>query len=137
MALEAQMAAKLLVRDDTLSGQTLHEFELEFESDNVDVRELIRSRVYQEVRDYNAGTGAHFRGLVQPKDSEADGQVFKLPKQRKLDWKEQFEQALAAFEAGRVLIIVNDKQVESLQDRVDVGSGSQVSFLKLVPLVGG
>ena len=30
---------------------------------------------------------------------------------RQIDWKQQFEKAIEAFDAGRVLILVNDKQM--------------------------
>jgi hypothetical protein len=131
------MASTVTVRDDTLTGQTLHEFELELANEQIDVRELIRSRVYQEVQDYNSGTGSHFRGLVQPEGSQQEGHLFKLSKRRQLDWNEQFEHALESFKAGRVIILVNDVQVESLDEKLDLSGGATVSFLKLVPLVGG
>lgn len=131
------MAGKVNVRDDTLSGQTLDEFELQFSDDKIDVRELIRSRVYQEVSDYNAGTGTHFRGLVQPRDSRPDGQRFWMKQQRHIDWRDQFELALESFRAGRIIILVNDVQVESLDHQLDLTANTSVSFLKLVPLVGG
>lgn len=131
------MSGKVIVRDDTLSGQTLDEFELQFSNDKIDVRELIRSRVYQEVSEYNAGTGTHFRGLVQPQDSQTDGQRFRMKERRQIDWREQFERALDSFQVGRVIILVNDKQVESLDQQLDLTEDATVSFLKLVPLVGG
>lgn len=131
------MSGKVIVRDDTLSGQTLDEFELQFSNDKIDVRELIRSRVYQEVSEYNSGTGTHFRGLVQPQDSQPDGQRFRMKERRQIDWREQFERALDSFQVGRVIILVNDKQVESLDQQLDLTEDATVSFLKLVPLVGG
>jgi hypothetical protein len=65
------MAATLTVRDETTAGQTLHEFALEVLTERLTVRELIRSRVYQEVQDYNRRQPAQFRGLVQPTDADA------------------------------------------------------------------
>ena len=47
------MSATLTIRDETAAGEPVHEFPLEFPSERITVRELIRERVYQEVTDYN------------------------------------------------------------------------------------
>jgi hypothetical protein len=41
------------VRDETPEGDVAHEWSLEFLNETITVRELIRVRVYQEVRDHN------------------------------------------------------------------------------------
>jgi len=41
------MPTTLVVRDETTGGQTTNELSLEFLTERIDVRELIRSRVYQ------------------------------------------------------------------------------------------
>ena len=43
----------LTIRDEELAGTTIHEFSLDFLTEHITVRELIRSRVYQEVQDHN------------------------------------------------------------------------------------
>ena len=131
------MPATLTIRDETTAGQTLHEWSLEFLTDRVTVRELIRSRVYQEVQDYNLKQPELFRGLVEPTDAERTLNGFKLRKGRQIDWKQQFEKALEAFEHNRVLILIGDRQAESLDEEIEVKPGTQVTFLRLVPLVGG
>src|SRR5437879_709421 len=131
------MAATLTVRDETTAGQTLHEFALEVLTERLTVRELIRSRVYQEVQDYNLRQPQVFKGLIQPTDAERTLNGFKLKKPKQIDWKQQYDKAIEAFEANRVLILVNQRQVESLDDEIIVGPETRVSFLKLTPLVGG
>jgi hypothetical protein len=110
---------------------------LEFLTDNITVRELIRQRVFQEVKDYNAGGSPVFRGLVQPTDSEEALNGYKVNRSRTLDWKPQFEEACQAFEATQVLVLVDDRQAESLDDEITITPQTEVTFLKLVPLVGG
>jgi hypothetical protein len=127
----------LIVRDESTSGKTLNEFALDLLTERIRVRELIRSRVYQEVQDYNRRLPECFKGLVQPTDTEETLNGFKLKKPRHIDWKAQFERALEAFEANRVLILVNERQVESLDEEIVVGPETSVSFLKLTMLVGG
>jgi hypothetical protein len=131
------MATTLTVRDESTSGKTINEFVLDLLTERITVRELIRSRVYQEVQDYNLRLPDRFNGLVQPTDTEATLNGFKLKKPRQIDWKAQFEKALEAFETGRVLILVNNRQVESLDEEIIVDPQTNVSFLRLTMLVGG
>ncbi len=126
---------KLKIRDDSLTGKTLHEFEIEID-ETVDVREIIRSRVFQEVKDYNAGRSKSFHGLVLPQGCVPHEGTTKPPK-RKIDWEKQFALALEAYTAGRVLVLVDDRQTESLDEEFALTTETSVSFLKLVPLVGG
>jgi hypothetical protein len=132
------MAGALLsIRDETLSGERLHEWALEFLTETLTVRELIRSRVYQEVQDHNLNQGKVFHGLVQPEESERAINGWKLKKARQLDWKRQFEKAIEAFEANGILILINDRQVETLDEEFDVAPNTKVSFIRLTQLVGG
>ena len=131
------MATTLTVRDESSAGQTLHEFALEVLSERLSVRELIRSRVYQEVQDYNLRQPQVYRGLVQPTDAERTLNGFTLKKPRQIDWKQQFDKAIEAFEANRIVILVDYRQVDSLDEEIVIGPRTRVSFLRLTMLVGG
>ena len=134
------MSATVMVRDETATGQAVHSFSLAFESERITVRELIRERVYQEVTEYNFRSRREagvFRGLVQPTDTERALNGFKVPKGRDIDWEKQFAHALDAFGRNGFFILVDDRQAESLEEPIVIGSGTQVSFVKLTPLVGG
>jgi hypothetical protein len=134
---EPAMPATLTIRDETLSGETLGEWNLDFLTETVTVRELIRSRVYQEVQDYNYKRADTFRGMVQPEGSEKllNGDAKRAFKP--IDWETQFATALAAFDNQAILILIDDHQVEELGEIVDIATTTKVSFLKLTPLVGG
>jgi hypothetical protein len=131
------MAATLTVRDENLNGASLREWALEVLSERMSVRELIRSRVYQEVQDYNHQQGQVFSGLVQPEESEKALNGWKPKKGRPIDWRKQFDRALEAFEANQILILVNDRQAETLDAEFVIGRETTVTFLRLTPLVGG
>lgn len=130
----------LTVRDQTAAGSVTNELTLDVLSETITVRELIRSRVYQEVQDYNLrqrpGT-ADFKGLVTPTDTERTLNGVRLRKPREIDWKEQFEKACDAFSHNGFLILIDDRQAESLDETITLHHDTQVSFVKLVPLVGG
>jgi len=131
------MTTTLTIRDESTGGGTVHEFALEILTEQVTVRELIRSRVYQEVQDYNLRQPQVFRGLIQPAEAEQTLNGFKLKKPRQIDWKKQYDKAVDAFEANRILILVDDKQAETLDEEVEIKPGTCVTFLRLTMLVGG
>ena len=123
--------------DETTSGTKTEVLTLESLEARVSLRELIRMRVYQEVQDYNRTQTEVFRGWVQPTDAERALNGFKMKTRRKIDWNDQFNTAVASFEANGFLVLVDDRQVEKLDEQVILGIDTQVSFVKLVPLVGG
>jgi hypothetical protein len=136
------MSVTLTVRDETAAGQCFHEIPLEFPSERVTAREFIRERVYQEVQDFNQGLGARaFRGLVQPTGAEQvlneHRTEYHLSSPRQIDWKAQYEKAIDAFQKSGFLLLVNDKQAETLEQEFVISPGTQVSFVKLTMLVGG
>ena len=131
------MPATITIRDETLGGETRADWSLDFLTERITVRELIRSRVYQEVQDYNVKQGQVFHGLVQPEEAEKTLNGWKLKKPRLLDWKKQFDRALEGFEGNQILILVNDQQAESLDEEIVIEPQTTVTFLRLRPLVGG
>jgi hypothetical protein len=131
------MPTTLTVRDESTSGKTLNEFSLDLLSERLTVRELIRSRVYQEVKDFNARQPEEFQGLIQPTDAERTLNGCRPRKKRQINWKGQYERALAAFRAAQILILVDDQQMQSLDEEIVVTPKSRVSFLRLTLLVGG
>jgi len=100
-------------------------------------RELIRSRVQQEVERHNQLLPEVFCGLVQPEESERILNGFRMKTRRPLDWQKQFERACAAFQRNGFLLLVDGRQVSELDEPIELRAGSEVQFVKLVPLVGG
>ena len=131
------MPATITIRDESTGGGTWNEFALEVLTERITVRELIRSRVYQEVQDHNLRQPEVFRGLVEPTDAERELNGYRLKRPRQIDWKQQYERAVAAFEAGVFLVLVDDRQVDSLEEEIVIQPGTCASFLRLTPLVGG
>lgn len=104
----------LTIHDETAAGERTGSVSLEFFTERISVRELIRKRVYEEVQEYNLKQPEHFRGLVQPRDAEQVLNGYKLRQRRKVDWEEQYARATEAFERNGFFILVDDRQVEAL-----------------------
>ena len=131
------MPATITVHDETASGQKTNSFTLACLTERLTVRELIRSRIYQEVQDYNLKAPEYFRGLVEPSEAEKTLNGYKLKQRRKIDWEEQYKRALDAYERNGFFVLIGDRQAESLDQTFEVKVDTEVSFVKLVPLVGG
>ena len=125
------------IRDETVSGAQSEGFDLEFSTARISARELIARRVEEEVRHFNLQQSVVFEGLVQPDDSEKllSGYLMKI--KRRIDPTIQVERALMAFERNGFFLIVDEKQIEDLDDEIEIGLKTEVSFVKLLPLQGG
>ena len=134
------MSMTLKIRDETtfnLGGDEDRGFTLDVLDEHITVRELIRARVYREVRDYNLDQPEYFHGLVQPSDAERSLNGFKMRSRRRIDPVRQFELAKRAFYTNGFILLVDDRQVDELDDEIMIRPDTTVTFLKLVPLVGG
>ena len=131
------MATLLTLRDETTAGDNRAAVTVSLPEPTITARELIRVRVFEEVKIYNEKLAGRFEGLVQPEGSEPEREGFRLRQPRKLDWHEQSRAALEAFEHNGFLLLVDDHQIETLDEEIRVRPDTRVTFLKLVPLVGG
>ena len=134
------MAFCVTIFDETLSGERTASLRLDLLSSTITARELIRRRVYEEVQEYHAAPpSAVFRGLVTPTAAEAALNATKPTHaiKRRVDWEAQYERALSAFARNGFFVLVGDRQVESLDEPLELKVDTEVSFVKLVALMGG
>lgn len=54
-----------------------------------------------------------------------------------VDPEERTRVTLESFGRNGFVVLVDDRQVTALDERVRLHAGSRITFLKLVPLVGG
>lgn len=133
------MPMMLTITDEEVGGKQKTDFEMEIPSAQgvVTARELIELRVRQEVARFNAGREGAFHGLVQPTDTEWIVNGYALRTWRPINADQQVEMALQAFETNGFFILAGSRQVENLDDEIDLAQTSEISFIKLVPLIGG
>ncbi|MCC5476334.1 hypothetical protein [Streptomyces barringtoniae] len=129
--------ATVTFRDETATGRPLGEWEVAGLPDRMTVRELIGLRVQKEVARYNARPGNRFNGLVRPADAEVELNGYRLREPRRIDWERQAEIAERAFLANGFFVLAGDRQVEDLDEVVDLTVDPGLVFIKLVALVGG
>ncbi len=87
---------------------------------------LIESRIRAEVDAQLAGP-SFVRRLVRPIEETS----------RKIDIPGQIETARDAFDRGQLLVLLPTRQAESLDETLTLSDGDEVTFLRLVPLIGG
>ncbi len=137
------MPVQFTVRDETIFGlRPAIEFVVVAPAERLTLRELIRARVLQEVQATNdpapAGgrSGRSARPLIEPGQAERLLNGERAPR-RWIDPQKQFERAIQAFESNGFLVLVDGQQVDDLEAMIDLAADTRVSFLRLVPLVGG
>ncbi|MEM8604600.1 MAG: hypothetical protein AAGF24_12295 [Cyanobacteria bacterium P01_H01_bin.121] len=131
------MPVSLTLYDETTLGEKQPALVIDVLTETMTARELIRRRVYQEVKDYNTKQPEYLYSLVQPTDAEQTLNGYRLRKPRKINWEKQYDKAIEAFQHNGFILLVNDQQVEDLETEITLVPETTVSFLKLVPLVGG
>lgn len=129
--------ATVTVRDETATGRAIDQWPLAGLPERISARDLVRLRVREEVARFNADRTDLFRGLVRPTDAEATGNGYRVGQGRRLDWERQADAACAAFVRNGFVLLVGDRQVEDLDEEIDLLAEPEVAFVRLVALVGG
>ncbi|MFF4040114.1 hypothetical protein [Streptomyces sp. NPDC001816] len=129
--------ATVTFRDETATGKPVTEWQVDGLPERMTVRELIRLRVREEVARHNARPSDRFNGLVRPDDAETELNGYRLREVRRIDWERQATIAERAFLANGFFVLAGDRQVEELDDVVDLTVDPDLVFIKLVALVGG
>jgi hypothetical protein len=121
--------AEVVVRDETMAGRAIDEWVLPGLPDRISARELVRLRVREEVARFNAGPARPdtFGGLVRPAGTS----------RTRVDWEAQADVACAGFAGNAFIMIAGDRQVEDLDEVIDLERAQAVAFIRLTPLVGG
>lgn len=134
------MQTEITVRDELATGlgTPITEFVLELPNNYITVRELIRQRIEQEIAAYNAQQASNLNSFMQLQGQELlNPQRPAIRTLAKLNVEQQLELACSAFERNGLLILIDERQVDHLDDYVNLNPQTVVTFLKLVPLVGG
>ncbi len=143
------MAALLKVVDEHFGANPtrVQGLELRLVSERVSPRDIIRRRVEAEAESLNQRKLMHEdmtqsrSFLIDVESGSAEARlnpVFPRTRAPKpIDVEAEVDRALTAFQAGRFIMLLDDRQVEGLDDEVTVTPGGEVVFLYITPLKGG
>ena len=128
----------LRVRDETMMGKLIYEFDLPLPKKQLSVRDIIRERVKQEIEQYQHQRKNNGYSLVEVSSVEKILNKYGIKETHKMDIEKQLDIAFRAFDNNGYFIIINDVQVETLEQIINLDDENlSVSFIKLVALVGG
>lgn len=107
------------------------------------VREIIHERVYQEFEDHRLGLG-RFRPRatdpahgIAPPASDRTALSPQRPTKPQEDWRTIADRLCNAFTRQQLLVLVGHSQAASLDQTYTLTPGTEVTFIRLVMLVGG
>jgi hypothetical protein len=125
------------MKDKLGATKATDEIDVSFTKSKITVRELIEARVHAEVDRYNSKLPEYFQGLVQPSNAEKTINGYKMKERKKVDPEKQIYVALDAFQKSAYFVLIDKYQPETLDQEVSITSLTEITFLKLTPLVGG
>ena len=129
---------RALLRTESPLGACVPALEVSDLPDRISARELVRTRVREEVARYNLDRSAPYQGLVVPTTAEQRINTGTRSAERPaVDWEEQADLAEQAFGKQRFVLIVGERQVESLEESIDLTGEPEIVFVQLIPLAGG
>jgi hypothetical protein len=131
------MPITITIKDDSGSGRVSASLALDGIEEQITLRDLVRTRVREEVARYNARPGERFTGLVMPDGAEWTRSGCRLARPRMIDWEQQADAAVKAFGRNGFFVLVGDRQVTDLDEELSLTPDSDIRFIRLAPLVGG
>jgi len=127
----------VVIKDQSGAGKVAASITLEGLDSSITLRDLIRTRVREEVARYNATPADIFQGLVMPDGAQPAPEGFRMPTRRRVEWEQQADRALDAFGRNCFFILAGGRQVTDLDEILELTAESDIRFLRLVQLVGG
>lgn len=131
------METTITLYEETMFGERTDALSLTFLTARITARELIRSRVRHVVGEVNRKQGESPYLHVQPTEAEKRLNDHAKRSDTLLDEETQLARALEAFERNQFFLLVENRQIEHLDEAFEIGSTTAISFVRLVPLVGG
>jgi hypothetical protein len=119
--------------NDTLLQGPQSSWQLDILEEQSTLREVIRSRIYQEISEYNASKRTQFLNFSSPKPSCQ----YPSDATSTLDWQVYYKHAITTFEQRSYIVLIDERQVSDLDRPIQLSAHSTITFLKLVPLIGG
>ncbi|MEH1012290.1 hypothetical protein V6U90_04065 [Micromonospora sp. CPCC 206060] len=129
--------ASVTVRDETATGREIDSWVLAGLPETISARDLVRLplRVREEVAQHNLAASAGVPTRPAAAGVARDAEPPAPP--RHLDWVRHADRACAAFARNGFPLLVGERQIDDLDEQIDLRTGAEVCFVRLVPLAGG
>lgn len=133
----SQSSITVTIHDQSGTGRVGGTTVLDGIAPTITLRDLIRTRVREEVARHNAKPSHLFRGLVMPEGAEQVERGYRIADRRWISWEQQADRAIEAFGHNGFFVLVDDHQVADLDTELNLAPETAIRFVRLVQLVGG
>jgi len=131
------MKEMIKINDQDVRGNCYHSFRVPNTEEHLTVRNLIKMRIQNEIEKFNMLRPLCFYSLVQPEGAEITSKGYRLKEHRNIDWQQQFEKAIAAFDEKCFLINFDGRDFQSLDDVIETPDLVEINFVKFAEVIGG
>lgn len=129
---------QIMIQDQIVGGPITHQMMIDFLTEQITLRNLIKSRVYQEVKDANAKRSISGTAIFALSATEAMLNEMKKPREFKpIEFQPEYDKAIDAFLKGRYFVLVDKHQPADLDEMIVLRPDTKLNFIKLVLLAGG
>lgn len=133
----SESSITVTIQDQSGTGRVGATTVLDGIAPTITLRDLIRTRVREEVARHNAKPGQLFQGLVMPEGAEQVERGYRIADRRWISWERQADRAIEAFGHNGFFVLVDDHQVDDLDAELDLAPATDIRFVRLVQLIGG
>lgn len=120
----------IIILEENIAGQILKTNSFDIHSESITIKDLIKNMVNQEVLIFNKNSRNNTMYGYNHLASD-------ISKSKNIDAEQEYFLALDAFQKNGFFIIVDDKQVESIDEEIYISENTKISFIKITQLVGG
>ena len=119
------------IKDMTNAGTVRGTITLDGVDSSITLRELIRTRVREQVARHNATVAGSFRGRFMSDRAQPAPGGFRRPASRDADWEQQADRTLDAWARGGFGVRVGNRRIGLLDEVLELTAESDVRFVWL------
>ena len=127
---DSPISIKIL--DETTSGTILNQLKLDFLTAKISLCDLITNRVRTEIENQKQSQTPQMYSLIEGDTDKTESELLNPDLIHK-----KVEFALEMFQKNGFLVLIDDVQMVDLTQEIYLNHQTQITFLKLIPLIGG
>lgn len=129
----------LTIKNETFASENKTSAIIDIENKFLSVREIIEIKIKNEVEEYNKKieNGSSNIEITEFEKKLNSNKNNNTRNKKLLDMNKQIDLGIKAFQNNEYFVIVDDRQVQDLESIVEIKENTDISFVRLSPLIGG
>jgi hypothetical protein len=130
---------QLIIKEENFAGKILDEISLQIANETLTVADLIKLKVENEIDCQNLKIEKNNQGYQHQTEDilNKNNSSYNSVKNKTLDAEAQIYRAWEAYKNNQIIVMIDNRQTEALEEEILVSPETQVSFIRLTQLVGG